>query len=546
MSNTPPPSPLLLALIASITALALPSGVSAAGPLACVEESVARFLSKMSRAEAPLLTGGPPESASLRRRGLALRGHYFAEVQGVDANEGTLTLAPRTGTGVMLGSDEYIEFPNSAAGQTVNPLTHARNEFLLPRAVRAYWNKVNLHDGSQAPQDYVSDVPLMTQDSDGHFRFRRMILRSAPEKRFLFEDPRLSKILDDQGKEVLFLSGTDYSPHVPGSPDSDIMNRYVELSLDESGLPREVPVDPATLRPDFLDLSPAPFRAPDGSWIFVDAKNASLTRNHEGQLLVDTRLRPDFKHPYIQSLFGDLQWQYAMQTFAFKGLAELKAYDWRWSLVDLARPGNTEGPPGRVRPAWSKVQLRNQQMPQLFHDPRVVAAKSGGVGWGSQAIWVERRGNELWFGEQPGQALQKAGRIRTGLLEHHRLQDGEGELWNFGHSILYFKENGFLIRHYSTLLVVRDGSGKSVKAVFDKISQPIRLYERGYPSGIVDLQHTYPMGRTLDVQQSRGKVRSYEGTSDAHTARKDYDILTLDEEMQSGSPRWTSGQIFKP
>jgi hypothetical protein len=72
-------------------------------------------------------------------------------------------------------------------------------------------------------------------------------------------------------------------------------------------------------------------------------------------------------------------------------------------------------------------------------------------------------------------------------------------------------------------------------------------HERGYHSGIADLQHVYPMGREIIANSGGGaKIRVSLGASDAHTEVVMVDPIQLLMEMAPGSARRKSGQVYSP
>jgi hypothetical protein len=118
--------------------------------------------------------------------------------------------------------------------------------------------------------------------------------------------------------------------------------------------------------------------------------------------------------------------------------------------------------------------------------------------------------------------------------------------WARKSTIRYFKEKGFLKRHYTASFKLFDDTLTKIDAYFADAIQPITLRERGVTTGIADLQHTYPMGRTIVPGKagSKAKVRIYSGTSDANTSQYDLDPLKMLIEMSEGSERRASGQVY--
>jgi hypothetical protein len=465
------------------------------------------------RRPAQLTASKTPESTAFRRRGLALFGRYRPAV----TERGTTAHVRQTGRAVRLGGRPYVEFPNSTALSTTDPVTGGERRFLVTRGVRAgYTNRVDLATGTQSPDGYVSDV-LLFEDVGGEHRYRGRLLTSRPERDFLFEDPRISFVIEPSGARRIFLSGTDYAPHVPGSRDKDVMNRYVELELDGRGVPRPVKVGHDG-RPAFRDLSPPPVPRRGGGHAFVDAKNATIAGNERGQIVVRTRMRPDFTDPEVRALAGGRTWRYGEQVFVFDDLADLQRYDWRNAMKDLFTPG------GR-----GKVLLTDADLGESFDDPRVSRSHGKGMGPGTLPVRVRRAGDDLFVSDARGAPERHAGRIAPRFRRGFPLADGEVKYVAFDHEIRWFQDRGFTKRHYSLSVKLFDETLTRIDAYYPDVVQPKRLYERGSKSGIVDLHHVYPMGRMILAD---AKVRVTGGASDAHTPLYDFDVLKLLTEMR--------------
>lgn len=170
------------------------------------------------------------------------------------------------------------------------------------------------------------------------------------------------------------------------------------------------------------------------------------------------------------------------------------------------------------------------------------------MGPGGIPVRVLRQGNQLFVSEARDAPLLNAGTIPPSQLEGFPLVDGQVNYVTFDHEIRYFKAGKYLKRHYTASIKFWDPTLTQITAYYADAIQPRELYELGYRSGIVDLQHVYPMGRTLHTN-SRGQtsVRVYAGVSDAHTAQYDFDLVRLLSEMGTGSAsRRASGQVYTP
>ena len=511
--------------------------LAAAGAHAAVATPSAPFRATLTQ---PVHVASPraPESRSFQRRGVLLRGRYKPTLT---AEDGTHASFGARGKPLVLDGTSYIEFPNSTSLATTDPRTGARREFLITRGIRAgYQNRITLASGEQEPKGYTSDLLLWeTSDPAAPPRYVRRLLTSRPENDFLFEDPRVS-VLYTKGRPRFLLSGTDYSPHRPGSSDKDVMNRYVELGLDATGAPRAVKVDRRGF-PRFRDLSPPPGKSA------VDAKNAVVSHNELGQIVVRTRMRPDFKAADVKQLAGGKSWAYGEQVFVFQDEAALRAYDWSHALEDLFQPGTAAG---RVRPVSARVLVTDAQLHEAQDDPRVLAAKGKGMGPGTQPVRVRRQGDELWVSEAHGAPEHRAGVIPRRQRAGYPLADGEVKYVAFDHEIRWFGDHRddatFTKRHYSMSVKLFDASLTRIDGYYADVVQPTRRYERGGGSGILDLHHVYPMGRTLGARGGKTVVRVTGGASDAHTPLYEFDLVKLLGEMGAGSPRRASGQVYVP
>jgi hypothetical protein len=525
-----------------------------AGPLSLAKTDSkcwpTEFYKTLTAEEAPLLKDGLPESGAITRKQVALKGRYEPEVAMIelDANDTAtaLHLKAKAGKTLRYGNYDYIEFPNSTAFRTTNKITGEEREFILTRGVRPYQSIVK-EKGNQETVGYVSDVLLFERAKNGRFVYRDTIMESAPEKFFKFEDPRVSIIYGSTGKQHIFLSGTDYSPHVPGSTNPDVMNRYVKLDIDREGMVKKVKVDPATGKPNFQDMSPAPQLGADGHYSFVDAKNGTIARNEKGEIVLRVRLRPDFGNKQIQKLAGNRQWHYGEQVYVFKDWNEFRRYDWKHSLEDLFQPKNTSGAANRIRPVEAKEILRDTDLVEHYKDARVMLEKGKGMGPGSIPVRIRREGNKLFISDGKGATERYAGTIPKNARDRFVVGDGEVKYLTPDHEIRYFSENGFTKRHYTASFKLFNDDLTKMELYYADAIQPITLRERGVTSGIPDLQHTYPMGRTIVPGKAgrKAKVRIFSGTSDANTSEYEMDVLNFLLEMSPGSERRLSGQVYE-
>ena len=286
----------------------------------------------------------------------------------------------------------------------------------------------------------------------------------------------------------------------------------------------------------------------DGGYSFVDAKNGTLARNEKGEIVVRLRLRPDFGDPAIQKLANGETWHYGEQVYVFKDWKDFRRYDWKHSLEDLFHPENHSGAPGRVRPSQAKELLRDHDLKELYTDTRVMSEKGKGLGPGSIPVRIRRIKDKLYISNGVGAREEYAGTIPLSLRGQFILKEGEIKFLSPDHEIRYFKHEGFIKRHYTASFKLFNDELTHIDAYYADAIQPLTLRERGVNSGILDLQHTYPMGRTV-VPGKNGKkavVRIYGGTSDANTSQYDLDMLTVLKEMSANSERRLSGQVYVP
>lgn len=487
----------------------------------------------------PLLDMGPQESRSFKRLPTVLEGNFHPQLEDLLPNQ-TSVMLKLSGKASIYDGQEYFEFPNSTA------LKFNEREFIFTRGVRAYETRINLLDGSISPQGYVSDV-LLFEIINGEASFVKTIMKSSPEKNFLFEDPRISVLYEKNGSMKIFLSGTDYSPHVKGSNNPDVMNRYVELKIDSQGTPLAVTVNKETKRPKFLDLSPKPFKSSDGDMIYLDAKNATISQNEAGQIVVRTRLRPDFENPYFIEVTKGKTWKYAEQVFVFDKYADLEKYDWKYAIEDLFDKDLKAAANGRLKPKVAKTIITDKDLPEMYKSTKVMESKGKGLGPGTIPVRVRRAGNKLYVSDAVNAPEYMAGTIPANMLSSFPVKSGEVKFVTFDHEIRYFEDtrggSKFVKRHYTASIKLFDDSLTKIDGYYSDVIQPKTLHEIGDNAGIADLQHVYPMGRTLNTENGVTGVTVYGGASDAHTTAYKFNLVTLLTEMGTNSPRRATGQV---
>jgi hypothetical protein len=488
----------------------------------------------------PVILKGPNESAAIKRIGVMLEATGIPEAK-LDHNQLILQLTPGKGGVRTYGKVDYIEFPNSTLLETADPRTGQPRHWLIARGVRQYSTKVDLKTGSISPQGYVSDV-LMFEIKDGQAVFRSRLIQSLQKKNFFFEDPRISVLHGPDGAQRIILSGTDYSPHIEGATDPDVMNRYVLLDLDHRGVPRAPSTNVQGI-PRFSNVSPFP-KVLGGKILSIDAKNATFAYNDLGQVIVRTRLRPDFTFPEIREMAGDEHWKYAEQVFVFNSWEEMVQYDWNHCVEDLFGKKSPAGET-RTRPLLAKTILKDSQIKELYTDPRIVPAKGKGLGPGTPPVRIARVGNRLFVSAGKNAKQQFAGTVPAEFL----LKDGEAKYLTFDHEIRYFMDSrdgqDFLKRHYSLSIKQFDSTLTRVEAYYGDALQPREPHELGFKSGIADLQHVYAMGwQIVTGPDGIARVRLSLGVSDAHTEIVEVDLITLMKEMAPGSERRLSGQVY--
>ncbi|MBC7384693.1 MAG: hypothetical protein H7301_00845 [Cryobacterium sp.] len=501
----------------------------------------------------PRVYQGPPESRAIKRIGFPflsktkLRADRFTFENG---DQGLKLI--HEGALMEYGGIGYREMTNMPLMTIRNPKTGEYQILMMPRAIRNYYTEVNLTAGGTiSPKDYVSDVPVfvMTPKFDqngkmtGKIKYINHAIMSKPEAGFLFEDPRLSVIYNRDGTSRTLLTGTDYSSHVPGNKNPDVMNRYTELEFDENGYPRPADVNGKI---HFFDLSPPPARRADGSYSFIDAKNAVIALNELGELTVHTRFRPDFNDAEMIKLFRGKISKYAEQIFVFPGgIAEMQAYEWKYALEDLNDPKMAAGSKNRVRPKSAQTILVDKDLKELYNAEDTITEKGKGLGPGSAPYRLERHGNQLLVSRgkyAPSFPYKKA------LPANFPLKDGEVTYIAINHEVRYLKDmrNGMksIKRHYSGSPVRYNNELTKIITYYSDAIQPkLALEVNSGTSGVGDLQHLYPMTGDI-VPDESGFAHAIQpfGASDSHVEWAEVDFISMLIEMEDPA-RIASGQI---
>jgi hypothetical protein len=196
------------------------------------------------------------------------------------------------------------------------------------------------------------------------------------------------------------------------------------------------------------------------------------------------------------------------------------------------------------------VLLTEKHLVEQMDDERVLKGHKG-LGPGTTPVRVSRVGDEIYVSEDRHDEPRHVGTIPKGARADFPLADGEVKYVTFDHEIRFFADHrgdsSFQKRHYSMSVKLFDATLTKVEAYYADVVQPRRMYERGKTSGIVDLQHVYPMGRTLGTSKAgRPTVRVYGGASDAHTPLYEFDMMKLLVEMKAGGERRETGQVYVP
>ncbi len=522
--------------------------------------------------QAVLLGSHIPESKGIKRISITWLKGLFQPVKERETKVGTL-FRPK-GDYQIYGGRKYIEFPNSTMMTTTDAQGNTR-VWVLTRGVRYYKDRVHRIHGEINPRGYVSDV-LLFEMVNGEPKYHSVYLHSAPELKFLFEDPRISVVADGKGGQTYLLSGTDYSPHidVKDNPNRhpDVMNRYVELKIDhETGVPQPIEIDPVTKQPKFEDLSPAPVKIRDAyvdsegkkhsaRYRTIDAKNATVSVNENGEVVVLARLRPDFKNdPEMLKLFDFEPWDYAEQTFIFKNWDEFKAYDRRDLMVDLAGKASTEKTFSTIRPRVAKELVRDKDLKEYLkvrdHDIGKLEIIKGqkGMGPGTRPLRIQRVGDLILAADGPGLPMHIHDVILPSERAKYPMKDGEVVYVKLDHEIRKVYQQTatgkFKRRHYSAVAKVLNSRMNEMTDYLPDVVQPKNEFELGKDSGILDLLHVYPMGvgivpgkgsklqaitPEILAQLSQAKAKAETGSQDDKVA---YEVLVRETVKSLGKAK---------
>lgn len=458
---------------------------------------------------------------------------------------------PAEGDFKELGGRTYWELPNSTS------VAVGDEELVITRGIRPYKNRITPSEGLfNGPDNYVSDLLLFRRNDAGELEFVHRLLDSAPEERFFFEDPRIS-VVEDNGTRRIFLSGTDYSPHVPGDSACYVRNAYLELQVDPAtNLIEPIAVDPRTKKPAFRYLSPMPVSTADGS-VGIDAKNATIAQREDGKIVVRTRFRPDFEQdPVVQRYkerYGDRvpSWSYGVQTFVFDDLEHLAGYDWR-NALDLLLANHLDVPPMSPRrdkdPSSAKLVMTEASLVDFYPRELYVPGKPIGLGPGTRPIRVERQGDQLYVSDGPN-----APKLPAGKASGDFLTEGDVVYVSFDHKLRYLavkdpddpEKSIARKRVYTGTITVWEKDLETVRTLYDDVVQPVEDHQIGL-TGIMDLHHAaYNMGVVLlpDPSGEEATVRVTAGEADAHTATYDWDLSKLFMEIPE---RRSIGQAYLP
>jgi hypothetical protein len=289
----------------------------------------------------------------------------------------------------------------------------------------------------------------------------------------------------------------------------------------------------------------------DGGAAFVDAKNGTVAMNERGEFVVRSRMRPSFDRlPEYAAFAKEIPtWKYGEQVFAFESFDALTRYDWRFAMRDLfhLHTGKHDAEAGdRIRPSVAKIVATEASFPDLYPADVLAAAKTRGFGPGTTPVRIAREGDRLMISDGRNAPQQLGGKIAPALLDRFPIADGGIAYLSFDHELRAAGDPPK--RVYSWAIKLWNDALDTIDLVYADAVQPLREHQRG-GSGILDLHHTYPMGRVLlpnSDDQERAMVRVYAGAADAHTESLDFDLVTLLSEMAAGSARRESGQVYRP
>jgi hypothetical protein len=507
-----------------------------------------------------------PETASVVASRVELRGQFFPARIELNADGTAATLSPRSDqTFHRWGGEDFVEATNPSAFTLETP--GGSQEFMLPRAVLPYRNTLRPADGVlNGPSGYYSHIPILRREGDA-WKFEDFLVKSDPEKKYFFEDPRFAgPLVDSKGKEHYFLGGTDYSRHVEGQEDLFVRNVMYPLDF-EGGRLKPLAIDPATGKPkDAFFVSPSPKKMPQG-WRGVDAKNGVITQLDDGSIVVHTRFRvepgDDPVYKALKEEYGERvpTWKYSIQAFKFKNYEDFRAYDWEHSMDDLL--GQELGlaaktPVGRVVPQ-TKIVLKDDQVKDFIPEHLRVPGKPLGMGNGARRVRLSREDDKIFASFHKNSPPHYMGDVPAELRAPGKFALAQGEVSYLApdHQLGYFQdlkpgtsESRGVKRVYSGMMSLYDKDAMNLKAVYANVIQPLRPHQVSGTGGILDLNHAaYFMGNTLvrdPNNAGRHVMRAYAGAADAHAESFDFDLVKLLSEMSPGSAQRRSGQVYRP
>ncbi len=566
------------------------------------------FRRVMKRVES-LHLKGPLETGAIQRMGVlpGLHGDFRPEVS--EGKDGMLDVRPAA-DGVRItipGSPySYIEQPNSTALKYRNPETGEYDEFMITRAIREYVNHVKT-DGTQSPEGYISDLVKRKKDpKTGRFGDPSVLLYSTLEHKIAIEDGRLFSVFHDDGTASHLLGVTDYSFHVPvarkqswfarwmakwiaaGKPmeDLSVVNRFMEIKYEKGDLSVanfKEEKHTGRMKPRYVSMSPEPEVLANGDILFTDGKNGHITRNAFGQYVLRMRLRLDSKNSHLQRIFhGKPIAHYGEQYMIFDTFEDTLAYmssGMKYAFRDIyGTPAKVK--PSRPLPREAGVLMEDTDLLPTLHDPRVIPGKVG-FGPSTPPVQFFRQGEHLYTSEGLGitqkeldsgieltpavlaeRDIQDHGVIDPSEREHFALTDGQISYFGFDHEIAYYKDipgykgtetsaevaaaEGMTRRFYGLTVKRLNNRLNKIEEVYSYAIQPKEDYERGFNSGILELDHAaYIMGKIIRRDESGKWVISLiGGVSDAHTAQYDVNPMKLMYEFGAKSARRESGQIY--
>jgi hypothetical protein len=270
--------------------------------------------------------------------------------------------------------------------------------------------------------------------------------------------------------------------------------------------------------------------------------------------VVRTRFRPQADDPAFAAHKSVKPWAYGEQVFVFASFAQMQSYDWSHALDDvLAAQDGSVSQDARVKPLTAKLVAVDDTYRELYPREILTPGKGKGFGPGAPPVRVRREGDVVYLSEGKGAKEQKLGVIPEALRATFPVAAGDVVHVSFDHEVRYCDDKrasaaGDVVatkRVYSASIKLWDASLTTVKKVFADAIQPLALHQRS-ASGILDLHHTYPMGRVIVGDDEAALLRVTSGECDAHTASYDVDVMALLGEMADGGAREQRGQVYRP